>query len=107
MAVLLGHIVDAVVPTMNTSALEMPAHWEGFGLSEVCLFALALLFTLSLVRCGPRGFAGEIFNLAGGDSHGDHDDADEDCCDGTPAGGDSHGDHDHADEECCDCTQPV
>ena len=86
MAVLLGHVVDAAVPTMSTSALETSAHWDGFGLSEICLSALALLFALSLVRRGPREFVGEVFNLAGGESDGDHD----------------H-DYDDADDECCGC----
>ena len=90
MAVLLGHVVDAAVPTMSTSALETSAHWDGFGLSEICLSALALLFALSLVRRGPREFVGEVFNLAGGESHGDHD----------------H-DYDDADDECCGCAQPA
>ncbi len=51
---------------------------------------LALLFALSLVRRGPREFVGEVFNLAGGESHGDHD----------------H-DYDDADDECCGCAQPA
>jgi uncharacterized membrane protein YraQ (UPF0718 family) len=92
MAIILGHVVDAAVPEMSTSALETSVHWEGFGLSEICLFALTGLFVLSLVRRGPREFVGEIFNLAGSESDGDHDhehaqdQAVEECCGCTPAG---------------------
>jgi uncharacterized protein len=72
LAILLGRLVDGVldlqggIPLLSMTA-DHEAGWRG-----LCLIAVILLFVGSLVRRGPRGFVGELFDADGDDEAQGH-----------------------------------
>ena len=65
LAVLAGHAVNALGPTLPGTPLHH-AHASSTGLQEISLAVLALIVAASLLRRGPRGFAGQLFAGASG-----------------------------------------
>jgi hypothetical protein len=81
----LGFAVNAILPSAAGFALHEAAR-EGPGyLSVAALIALGVVFLLSLLRQGPRGYIGQILAPYG---HGGHDHCDDGCADDDR-------DHDH------------
>lgn len=98
----LGCLVNLAMPGLGALAAEhVRDHDEHSPFAVACAVALTSLFTVSLVRQGPRRFLGRLWELASGHDHDhDHDDHDHD-------GHDHDHDHDHASEpspattSCC------
>lgn len=110
LAIGLGLATNALLPELETPAWYGGEEEHGW-VAEFCLIALALLFLLSWMRRGPRGFVSELFGgeseqghaHSHGDGHGHHQEhhhhergcAAGDCCDPHVEGkGAVHG-HDH------------
>lgn len=93
LSVALGFAVNAILDAPHLHIGH--GHDHGSPIQEACLYALAVLVLISVLRQGPRAFVGQILN-----SHGDHD----------HEHGHDHGhgaDHDHRSgasdaEGCCE-----
>jgi uncharacterized protein len=86
LSILLGLVVNWLLPTANGFALHEAAHEEPSAVAMTALAILAATFLASLLRQGPRGFLAQILAPYGGDAH-----CGDDCGDGH-----DHGhDHDH------------
>jgi hypothetical protein len=72
LAVALGHLVNLLLPPVDTFP-QFRAE-AGSALQQLCLAAVAGLFLLALLRRGPRTFVGELFAEADGetDPHCEH-----------------------------------
>ena len=84
-AIACGYAVDAALPTVEVGAAAHLGHDhmhehgpEGIQLTEIALYALGLLFLLSLFRKGPRPFMTQVFGVPSTD-HGEGEEADS-CC---------------------------
>ena len=96
-AVLLGYLVNLMIPYIDLlSAVDIGAEEHGIW-KQTALVLLLVLFLISLVRRGARGFVGEVtshFRLGSGHSH-DHNH------DHGHAHGDHHShDHHHESSGC-------
>jgi hypothetical protein len=83
MSVALGYGVNELLRLPPTPVLNEVGSRGWWSLEGLALLGLSLLFSLSLLRQGPRGFVGEIFASDDVDDHG-HDhahDHDQQCCD--------------------------
>ena len=60
LAVAMGYLTNAILPRIETTALEGPAAGAPANLELLCLLLLAGLYTFSLLKRGVRGFVGEI-----------------------------------------------
>ena len=60
LAVAMGYLTNAILPQIQTTALEGPAAGAPANLELLCLILLAGLYTFSLLKRGVRGFVGEI-----------------------------------------------
>ena len=60
LAVAMGYLTNAILPQIETTALEGPAAGAPANLELLCLLLLAGLYTFSLLKRGVRGFVGEI-----------------------------------------------
>ncbi|MCY3774354.1 MAG: permease [Candidatus Aminicenantes bacterium] len=60
LSVALGYLTNAILPQIQTTALEGPAAGAPANLELLCLILLAGLYTFSLLKRGVRGFVGEI-----------------------------------------------
>ena len=91
----LGLLVNALLPDLAVRARLRQIGEGEWGLSAVAMALLGAAFAWSLVRRGPRDFAGELFESGDGEHSRDHDH--------------DHGhDNDHGDEPVargchCDC----
>ena len=85
LAVGLGRFVNAAFDFEDGFPALAHEHDTGAGLAEVCLASLALLFLITFLRKGPRGFVGELFDIEVEEVGHCHDDGDgaaevDDCC---------------------------
>ena len=99
-AVSLGYLVNLMIPYIDLlTAADIGE--EGHGLWEqISLLLLFILFLISLVRIGARGFVGEVtsnFRFGGGHHHSDHDHHDH-----AHHHHDHHAHHAHCDHAHCD-----
>jgi uncharacterized membrane protein YraQ (UPF0718 family) len=106
----LGWGVNALWPTAGAGAGQVHEHDEASLLSLGSAVVLGGLFVVSLLRQGPRGFLGRLWEL-GGHAHNGHDDHGHDHeHDGHPhdeyahahdehGHGHGHGEHGHSHEE--------
>ncbi|MEC8930930.1 MAG: permease, partial [Candidatus Latescibacterota bacterium] len=98
LAIVLGRSVNVFFDLgSSVPALSLSMDHEG-GLSDLCLLLVGLLFAGSLLRRGPRGFVGELFDADGDDAVDGHD----------HVHGNGH-DHYHESDSCCeeDCGAEV
>ena len=90
----LGWGVNLLWPLLDFGGIEALTgahHHEGHGwLAQASTGLLGVLFVSSLVRQGPRGFLGRLWELGGHDHDHDHD-----------HDGHDHGDHDQPASSCC------
>ncbi|MEE2657923.1 MAG: permease [Candidatus Latescibacterota bacterium] len=83
LAVILGRLVNSFVD-ISRSVPDLGAeHDQHSALEGISLALLAALFLVSLLRQGPRGFVGELFEAGDEDGHShEYTQADEDDCGG-------------------------
>ena len=73
-AVVLGLLVNLALPGYQVPTLGTAEHEEPSLLAQLALWALAAAMLASLLRMGPRGFLGQVLELAAGPGHShDHD----------------------------------
>ena len=103
LAVVLGRAVNGFL-NFDRFPLLVHEHETGVGLQEICLLAVALLFLFTFLRKGPRGFVGELFDMADDDGEqacgSDSEDGNghfsgDFCCHDDALEADSHHDHVH------------
>ena len=100
LAIVLGRSVNVFFDLgSSVPALSLSMDHEG-GFSDLCLLLVGLLFAGSLLRRGPRGFVGELFDADGDDAVDGHDH--------VHGNGNGH-DHHHESDSCCeeDCGAEV
>ncbi|MCC7264621.1 MAG: permease [Candidatus Latescibacteria bacterium] len=73
LAVLLGHLVNLLLPRVDTFPQPHVETGVWAGVQTFCLAAVAALFLAALLRNGPRAFVGELFPEADDEVHHDHD----------------------------------
>jgi hypothetical protein len=77
LAVGLGLLVNVLLGDAQGISLHEAVHEEPDLLATICLFALAAMAALSVLRQGPRGFLYQVLSpYSGEDDHaheGDHD----------------------------------
>lgn len=73
LAVVLGHLVNLLLPAVD--AFPQPHAEAGLWswVQQVCLAAVAALFLLALLRQGPRAFVGELFMQEDGEEDQPHE----------------------------------
>lgn len=92
----LGVGVNWVLPVVEVPPLELGETLDWWSLQGVCLLGLSALFSLSLLRLGPRAFVAEVFSSDEEDAHihAHADSSDEEHCHDCGCAHD-HGAHEH------------
>lgn len=76
LSISLGAIINLIFPVLSTPLMSSHHHHETSFLSYIFLGILVVLYTISLLRQGPRGFIAHVFKGAThgfGDSHHHHE----------------------------------
>lgn len=72
LAIAIGLAVNAVLPTALHGLADLSAEAEHGWIEWLSLAALAVLFALSILRQGPRGFVAQVIRPYGSDDGHDH-----------------------------------
>jgi uncharacterized membrane protein YraQ (UPF0718 family) len=77
LAVIMGLVVNRVIPVVEVPPLQLDEALEWWSLQGMCLLGLSALFLLSLLRLGPRAFVAEVFSSDEEDEHAHMADSDD------------------------------